>query len=94
MRSAEKDVDYTVTCAENVNVGKYDVTFTATKHSKYFYGQVTFNYEITHAAKEEKYPEAFAETLKNPNYSPVTFAPEYKQYLAISVLDGVTVNVT
>ena len=94
LRSAEKDVDYTVTCAENVNVGKYDVTFTATKHSKYFYGQVTFNYEITHAAKEEKYPEAFAETLKNPNYSPVTFAPEYKQYLAISVLDGVTVNVS
>lgn len=92
--SAEKDVDYTVTCAENVDVGKYGVTFTATKHSRYFYGAVTLNYEITPAAKEAQYPEEFAATLKNPNYSPVTFAPKSKQYVEFSVLDGVTVNVS
>lgn len=92
--NSSKDVDYTVTCEKNVDVGKYGATFTATPHSKYYYGQRTFEYEITPAPYETPYKEAFVTALKNANYSPVTFSPKNKTYMEIAVLPNVTVNVS
>lgn len=91
---AQKDVDYAVVCEDNVNVGRYEATFTATPHSKIYYGQRTFEYEITSAPYETPYKEAFVTALKNANYSPVTFNPKNKTYMEIAVLPNVTVNVS
>ena len=92
---SDRDVDYTVTYESNVNAGKYDVTFTATEHSRYFYGERTFEYEITRIAYDAQDSDAFLNALQNANYSPVSFQPKLLSFMTdVRVLPNVTVNVS
>ena len=86
--------DYEITCEQNVNVGSYTATFTATKCSKYYTGQAALSYTIAPIAYKTTIESAFLKAVQSPNYNVITYDPEhYNTKPKFTLLEGVTLNI-
>lgn len=88
----QQGVDYDIVCENNVNAGICTAAVTATELSRYYYGQRTFEFEIRRIPFQTEQKEAFLSALNSPNYSVVSFTPQYSQWVDVTVLPDVTVN--